>query len=65
MAAEPKPDSLENTPLATPKRMAAATAAPANPPVAAVGVNACVKIKPKAAGTSTMLIRMMMSAAPT
>ena len=65
MAAEPSPDSLENTPRATPNRIAAATAAPANPPVAAAGVKAWVKINPNAAGTSTMLMRTMTSAAPT
>ena len=40
MAADPRPDSLENTPRATPKRTAAATAAPAKPPAAAAGVKA-------------------------
>ena len=48
IAAEPKPDSLENTPRATPNRMAAATAAPAKPPVAATGVKAYEKIKARA-----------------
>ena len=47
--------ALENTPRGTPKRIAAATAAPAHPPVAAAGVNACVKMRPMAAGTSAML----------
>ena len=37
IAAEPRPASLEKTPRATPKRMPAQTAAPAKPPVAAVG----------------------------
>ena len=64
MAAEPSPDSFENTPRATPKRIAAATAAPANPPVAAAGVNAWVKMRLMAAGTSAMLMMMMSSAAP-
>ena len=44
--------------------MAAATAAPAKPPVAAAGVKAWVKISPIAAGTAAMLMRMISSAAP-
>ena len=64
MAAEPSPDSLEKTPRATPNRIAAATAAPAKPPVAAAGVKAWVKIRPNAAGTSAMLMMMISSAAP-
>ena len=40
IGALPSPASFENIPLATPKRMAAQTAAPAKPPVAAIGVKA-------------------------
>ncbi|MNF88524.1 hypothetical protein D3C84_710210 [compost metagenome] len=38
--AVPRPASLEKMPRATPKRIAAMTAAPAKPPVAATGVKA-------------------------
>ena len=64
MAAEPNPDSLENTPRATPIRTAAATTAPANPPVAVAGVKAWVKIRPMASGTLVMLMAMISNAAP-
>ena len=64
MGADPRPASFENTPRATPKRMAAQTAAPAKPPVAAEGVKAWVKIKPKAAGISVTLINKTKVAAP-
>ena len=50
IAAEPNPASLENKPLATPKRIAAANEAPINPPVAAVPEKASVIIMPNAAG---------------
>ena len=40
IGAEPIPDSLENKPLAIPKRAAVITVAPTNPPPAAVGVKA-------------------------
>ena len=40
MAADPKPDSFENIPLATPKRMVFITTDPANPPAAAIGLKA-------------------------
>ena len=40
IGAEPRPDSLENTPLAIPLLMASITPAPAKPPAAAVPVNA-------------------------
>ena len=40
IGALPKPASFEKIPRATPNRMAAQTAAPAKPPVAAIGVNA-------------------------
>ena len=52
IGAEPKPDSLENTPRATPLRIAIMTVAPKKPPAAAVGVNAHSKIVAIAAGTS-------------
>ncbi len=48
--AVPRPASLEKIPRATPKRIAAITAAPAKPPVAAIGVKAWVKIRSNAAG---------------
>jgi len=41
----PSPASLEKTPRAIPKRMAAESVAPAKPPVAAVPLNAWVKIR--------------------
>ena len=40
IGAEPRPDSLENTPRAIPSRIAAMTVAPAKPPTAALPVNA-------------------------
>ena len=46
MPADPKPDSFEKMPRATPKRIACATPAPRNPPVAAVPVNALWKTSP-------------------
>ena len=51
IGAEPRPDSLENTPLATPLRMAIMTVAPKNPPAAAVGVKALSIIITIADGT--------------
>ena len=56
MAAKPRTDSFQNTPCATPKGTAAATAAPAEPPAAAAGVNAWVKMRPMAEGTSVILM---------
>ena len=50
MGAEPRPDSLENRPRATPRRMAIITVAPAKPPVAAIGVKAYSKIIAKTCG---------------
>jgi AGCS family alanine or glycine:cation symporter len=44
IGAEPKPDSLENTPRATPACSASIIVAPAKPPVAAVVVNAAFRI---------------------
>jgi len=40
IGAEPRPASFENRPRATPKRIAAASVAPTNPPVAACPLNA-------------------------
>ena len=53
--AVPRPASLEKMPRATPKRIAAITAAPAKPPVAAIGLKAWVKIRSKAAGIAEKL----------
>ncbi len=55
IAAEPSPDSLENRPRATPNCSAIATVEPTNPPVAAVPVNASVKISAKASGMAATL----------
>jgi AGCS family alanine or glycine:cation symporter len=52
MGALPSPASLEKIPRATPKRIAAQTAAPVKPPTAAVSVKALCTIKPSAWGTS-------------
>ena len=46
IGALPSPASFEKTPRATPLRMAIDTVAPANPPTAAIGVNALLKINP-------------------
>ena len=54
MGAEPRPDSLENTPRATPDRMASMTLAPAKPPAAAVGVKAQRSTSITAPGTLSM-----------
>src|SRR5690606_3168889 len=51
IAAEPMPDSFEKMPRATPNCTAIMIVEPKKPPVAAVPVNACEKISPKAAGT--------------
>ena len=40
IGAEPRPDSLENTPRAIPSRIATMTVAPAKPPTAALPVKA-------------------------
>ena len=45
IGAEPRPDSFENTPRATPFWIAIRMLAPANPPTAARGLKAEVKIK--------------------
>ena len=54
MGALPNPASLENTPRATPKRIAAQTAAPANPPCAATGVKADFTININASGIAVI-----------
>ena len=46
----PKPDSLESNPRETPICIAICTPAPAKPPAAATGVNACTKINVNAWG---------------
>ena len=51
MGAEPRPDSLENTPRAIPFCMAIMMVEPAKPPAAAAPVNADSKIRATAAGT--------------
>ena len=45
IGALPSPASLEKAALLTPHVIAYNTVAPAKPPVAAVGVNACLKIR--------------------
>ena len=55
IGALPSPASFEKTPRATPKRIAAQTAAPVNPPAAAVPVKAPEKTLPTAAGSSAAL----------
>ena len=47
IGAEPNPDSLEKTPLDTPILIVCITVAPRKPPTAAVGVNACLKMRAK------------------
>ena len=51
IGALPNPASLENTPRAIPNLMAIKTVAPANPPVAALPLNALSTIIPNASGT--------------
>ena len=55
IGALPKPDSLENTPRATPLWIASITVAPKKPPVAAVGVKALLITKAIASGTASIL----------
>ncbi len=55
MPAVPRPASLEKMPRATPKRIAAITAAPAKPPVAATGLKADWKISANAPGMASKL----------
>ena len=59
IGAEPKPDSLENTPRATPLRIASITVAPRKPPCAAVVVKALSITSAIAPGTwSAKLTKM-------
>ena len=58
MGALPRPASLENTPRATPKRIAAQTVAPAKPPVAAEPVKADSTMTATAAGTALIWVMM-------
>ena len=53
IGAEPKPDSLEKIPRATPALRPAIIAAPANPPVAAVPLKALSIIRAMAAGIAS------------
>ena len=62
IGALPRPDSLENTPRATPMRMPIITLAPKNPPEAAVGVKACLTTRASAAGMPAMLSTRMTKA---
>ena len=55
MGADPRPDSLEKTPLATPFWIAIRMLAPANPPTAATGLKADVKIKAIVEGSFPIL----------
>ena len=55
MGAEPRPDSFENTPRATPFWIAIRMLAPANPPTAATGLKADVNIKAIVAGSLPIL----------
>ena len=64
IGALPSPDSLENTPRATPMRMPIITLAPKNPPEAAVGVKACLTTMARAAGMPVILSTRMIKAPP-
>ena len=59
-----KPDSFENTPLATPILKVNITVAPKKPPEAAVGVKACLKMSIRAAGIYSSFISIIRSAPP-
>ena len=65
MAAEPSPASLEKHARTMPQRNANHTDAPANPPVSAAGVNACLKISAKHAGISLAFVAITYAAART
>ena len=58
--AEPMPDSLENSPRATPKRMAAMSPCPTSPPAAAPGVKASRRMVDTAGARKSQLIARMM-----
>jgi len=62
IGADPRPDSLEKTPLETPSRMVCMIAAPRNPPTAADGVNADLKMRAKIFGRSETLRRIIIKA---
>ena len=59
IGAEPRPDSFENTPRAMPFFIAIITVEPANPPAAAVPVNALSKMSAIAAGISERCMKMI------
>ena len=59
IGAEPRPDSFENRPRATPNRAAISTVAPANPPAAAVGENALFTISSIAGSSRWPLVKRM------
>ena len=61
MPALPRPDSLENMPLATPNCTACRTIAPAKPPAAAAGVKAWVTTSSKMPGIAEAFNRMAVS----
>ena len=55
IGAEPRPDSLEKTPRATPFWIAIRMLAPAKPPTAATGLKAEAKIRASVAGIFSIL----------
>ena len=55
MGAEPRPDSFEKTPRATPFWIAIRMLAPAKPPTAAAGLKAEVKMSASVAGIFSIL----------
>ena len=61
--AEPMPDSLENSPRATPRRIAVIMATPRNPPPTAFMLNASVTIR-RTAGRMAEALRPMMMKHP-
>ena len=61
MGAEPRPDSFEKIPRAIPSLTAIMTVAPKNPPVAAEGVKADLKIRAKMPGREEMFIKRIMT----
>ena len=58
IGAEPRPDSLEKTPRATPFWIAIRMLAPAKPPIAAAGLKAEVKMRASVAGIFSILKRI-------
>ena len=65
MAAEPMPDSLEKMPRATPNWMASMMPEPTKPPVAAVPVNASLKMVAMASGTRSAMSTSAVMPPPT